>query len=128
MEDGAYVISLDDQKSKGTYWVSLFIHKNVSVYFDSFGIQYIPLEVLNKIRDKSITHNIFRRQYNESIMCGFYCIAFTEYMLAGKTLLDYNNLFSPHDYKKNYKIISKYFKGRNMTDEASIEFRLRKIN
>ena len=50
-------------------------------YFDSFGLEYIPLEVLNNIRNKSITHNIFRIQDNESIMCGFYCIAFIEYML-----------------------------------------------
>ena len=80
------------------------------MYFDSFGIEYIPQEVLNKIRDKSITHNIFRIQDNESIMCGFYCIAFIEYMLAGKTLLDYTNLFSPNGYNRNDKIIYKYFK------------------
>ena len=45
------------------------------------------------MRDKSITHNIFRIQDNESIMCEFYCIAFIEYMLAGKTLLNYTNCF-----------------------------------
>ena len=38
-------------------------------------------------------------------MCGFYCITFIEYMLAGKALLDYTNLFSPKDYKKNDKIM-----------------------
>ena len=59
-------------------------------------------------------------------MCGFYCIAFIEYMLAGKTLLDYTNLFSLNDYKKNDKIISKYFKGKY--EEASLDFRLRKID
>ena len=48
---------------------------------------------------------MFRIQDNESIMRGFYCIAFIEYMLAGKTLLDYTNLFSPSDYKKSDKII-----------------------
>ena len=82
------------------------------MYFDSLGIEYIPQEVLNKIKGISITHNIFRIQDNESIMCRFYCIAFTEYMLAGKTLLDYTNLFSPNDYKKNDKIIYKYFKDK----------------
>ena len=69
--------------SKGRHWVLLF---------DSFGIEYISQEVLNKIGDKSITHNIFRMQDNESITCGFYCITFIEYMLAGKTLLDYTNI------------------------------------
>ena len=43
-------------------------------------------------------------------MCGFYCTAFIEYMTAGKTLLDYTNLFSPNDTKNNDKIIYKYFK------------------
>ena len=45
-------------------------------------------------------------------MCRFYCIAFTECMLTGKTLLDYTNLFSPEDYKNNEKIIYKYFKDK----------------
>ena len=100
---------LDDKNSKGTHWASLFINRNTAVYFDSFGIECIPQEVLNKIKDISITHNIFRIQGNESIMCGFYSIAFIEYVLAGRVLLDYTNLFSPDDYKKNDKIMCKYF-------------------
>ena len=47
-------------------------------------------------KDKSVTHNIFRIQDNDSIMCWLYW----EYMLSGKTLLNYTNLFSPNDYKK----------------------------
>ena len=70
----------------------------------------MPQGVLNKIKDKSITHNIFRIQDNDYIMCGFYCIAFIEYMVAGKTLLDYTNSFSLNDYKKNDKITYMYFK------------------
>ena len=42
-------------------------------------------------------------------MCGFNCTAFIDYMFARKTLLHYTNLFSPDDYKKNDKIITKYF-------------------
>ena len=91
-------------------WVSLFIQINTAIYFDSFETEYIPLEVLlNKIRGKSITHNIFRMQGNESVMCEFYCIAFIEYILSRKTLLDYINLFCPNDYEKNDKIMYKYF-------------------
>ena len=41
-----------------------------------------------------------------------YCIAFTEYMIEGKTLLDFSNLFPPNDYQKNDKIIYKYDKGK----------------
>ena len=47
-------------------------------------------------------------------MCGFYCIAFIEYMFVGKTLLDSTNLFSPNDYKINDKIIYKYFKDKHV--------------
>ena len=90
--------------------VSLFIDRYTAVYFVSLGIEYIPQEVLNKIRDKSITQNIFRIQDNESTMCGLFCIDFIEYMFVGKTLLDYTNLFSPNDYKKNDKVIYKSFK------------------
>ena len=42
---------------------------------------------------------------DDFIMCGLYCIAFVKYMIAGKTLLEYMNLFSPNDYEKNDKII-----------------------
>ena len=61
-KDGAFVINLDDKKSKWTNWVSLFIGRNTAIYFDFFGIEYIPQEVLNKIKNKSITHNTFRIQ------------------------------------------------------------------
>ena len=81
------------------------------IYF-TFGIEYIPQDVFKKIRDKSITHNILGILDNESIMCEFYCVAFTEYMLAGKKLLDHTNFFSPNDYKKNDKITDKYFKDK----------------
>ena len=56
-------------------------------------------------------------------MCGVYFITFIS-MLAGKALLDYTNLFSPDEYKKNDKIIYKYLR-INMAEEASIEFRLK---
>ena len=39
--------------------VSLFIDRNAAVYFGSFGIEYILQEVLNKIKDKSITQHIY---------------------------------------------------------------------
>ena len=57
-----------------------------------------------KIKDKSITHDILRIQDKDSIMCGFYCIPLIEYMLLGKAVLDYNNLFYPNEYEKNDKL------------------------
>ena len=42
-------------------------------------------------------------------MCRYFCIGFINFMLKGKSLLDYTNLFSPDDYEKNDKVILKYF-------------------
>ena len=41
------------------------------------------------------------------MMCGYVCIGFIDFMLTGKSLLEYTNLFSPDEYKKNDKIILK---------------------
>ena len=55
-----------------------FFNKRTAEYFDSFGIEYIPQEVLGKIKNKPSPHNIFRIQDDDSIMCRFYCISFIE--------------------------------------------------
>ena len=48
--------------------------------------------------------NKYRTQDNDSVMCGFYNIIFIEYILPGKILLDYTDLFSPNEYKKEFQI------------------------
>ena len=55
------------------------------MYFDSLSIEYIPQEVLIKMKDKSITHNIFRIPSDDSSISGFYCIGFIEYLLQEKS-------------------------------------------
>ena len=109
IKDGTHVINFDDKQSKGIHWVSLLINKNTAVVFDTFGIEYIPEEILSQIKDKTIAHNIFRIQSYGTVMCGSYCMALIEYMIAGKTLLDSTNLFSPNDNEKNCEIIHKLF-------------------
>ena len=42
-------------------------------------------------------------------MCRYICIGFIYFMLEGKSLLDYTNLFFPNVYEKNDKIMLKYF-------------------
>ena len=61
------------------------------------------------IGNKNKIANIYRIQAYNSIMCGYFCIGFIDFMLKGKSLLDYTNLFSPNDYGKNDKTIIKYF-------------------
>ena len=59
IKDGAYVINLYDKQIKGKHWISLFTDRNTAVCFDSFGLEYNLEDVLRKITDKCITHNIF---------------------------------------------------------------------
>ena len=62
-------------------------------------------------------------QDTKSTMCGFYCISFIEYMLVGKRILHHTNLLFPNDYKKNDKIMYKYFKDkpdRSNSDEEKL--------
>ena len=61
------------------------------------------------IDNKNITTNIYRIQANDSLMCGYFCIGFIDFMQKDKSLLDYTNLFSPKEYEKNDKVILKYF-------------------
>ena len=53
--------------------------------------------------------NIFRIQTYDSIMCRYFCIGFIDFILAGKTLTGFTNLFSPNNLKTNDDIILKYF-------------------
>ena len=109
IKKGAYVINSDEYEHTGTHWVSLFVKANKVIYFDSFGIEHIPKEI-NKFINNNIESNIFRIQAYDSTMCGYFCIEFINYMLKGKTLLDYINLFSPNDFKKNDQVIKRIFK------------------
>ena len=124
IKKGAYVINLDEYENTGTHWVALFVKPKYRVYFGSFGIEHIPKEINKCIRSKelrakalgsavgnnNIKSNIFRIEAYDSIMCGYFCIEFINYMFKGKTLLDYTNLFSPNDFKKNDQLIKRIFK------------------
>ena len=109
IKKGAYVINLDEYDDVGTHWIALYVRNNC-IYFDSFGVEHIPNEIKQFIGSKNIISNIFRLQAYDSIMRGYFCIAFIDFMFADKTLLQFTNLFSPYDFKKNDKIVVKMFK------------------
>ena len=78
-------------------------------YFDSFGVEHIPKEIIKFIGNKDIMTNIFRIQAYDSIMCCYFCIGFINFMFNGNSLTDFTNLVSPNDFKKNDDIILNYF-------------------
>ena len=99
IKDGAYVINLDEYSDIGNHWIALYVLNNSVTYFDSSGVEHIPKEIKTFIRKKNIKTNNFRIQTYDSIMCGHFCIGFIDFMLAGKTLTDFTNLFSPNNFK-----------------------------
>ena len=109
LKDAAYMINFNDYKSIGTHWIALEVNAKTVTYLDSFGVEHIPEEIKKFIANKNIITNIYRIQAYDSIMCGYFCIRFIDFMSKSKSLLDYGNSFSPNDYEKNDKIILKYF-------------------
>ena len=110
IKDGDYVINLDECSDIGTHWVALYANNNSVNYFDSFGVEHILKEIKAFIgRSLSITTNVFRVQAFDSMMCGYFCIGFIDFMFIGKTLTEFTNLFSPNNFRKSDDIVLKYF-------------------
>ena len=74
IKKGAYVINLDEYKNTVTHRVVLFVKSNEMIYFDSFGVEYLPKEIKTFVKDKDIKTKIFRIQNYNSIMCSYFCI------------------------------------------------------
>ena len=103
-----YVINLDEYRDIGTHWVALYVNNKTATYFDSFGVEHIPNEIMKFIgsssNNKNKETNIYRIQAYDSIMCGYFCIGFINFMFNGNSLTDYTSLFSPNDLKKKTMI------------------------
>ena len=109
INDGAYVKNLDVYSDIRTHWIALYANTKTVTYFDSFGVEHIPKEMKKFINNKNTITNIFRIQTYDSVMCGYFCIGFIVFMLKGKNLAGFTNLFSPNNFKNNDDIILKYF-------------------
>ena len=62
IKDGAYVVNLDEYADTGTHCIALYCNKSAILYFDSFGVEHVPEETKELIRNKNIIV-----QYNEAI-------------------------------------------------------------
>ena len=119
IKSGAYVINLDEYCNIVTHWLAVYVNNQTITYFDSFGVEHVPKEIIKfinneqsssaKARNKNIITNIFRIQVYDSIMYGYFCIGFINFMFNGNSLTDYTSLFSPNNLKKNDDIVLKYF-------------------
>ena len=76
------------------------------IYFDSFGVECIPKEIKKFIGNKKYCNKYYK---SDTIMSEYFCTGFVCFVLKGKNLLDYTNLFFPNEYEKNDKIILRSF-------------------
>ena len=100
IKDWAYVLNLDEYSDIETHWIDLYALNNNVTYFDRFGVERIPKEIKKFIDKSTIIINIFRIQAHNSVMCGYFCIGFINFMLDSKSLTTFTNLFSPNNFKK----------------------------
>ena len=54
IRNGAYVINLAEYADVGTHWIALFCNRNEIGYFDNFGVEHVPEEIKEFIRNKNI--------------------------------------------------------------------------
>ena len=89
-----YIINLIEYADIVSHLLALYVSNNDFTYFDSSRVEHIPKEIKTFIdRSLSITTNTFRIQEYDSTMCGYFCIGFVDFMLKGKTLTDFTNIF-----------------------------------
>ena len=81
-----------------THWIALYVNTENVTYFDGFGVEHIPKETKKFIGNENIT-NIYRIQAYDSRRCGYFYIAFIDFLLKGKSFLDYANFFSLNEYE-----------------------------
>ena len=99
IKDGAHVPNFNQYSDIGTHWVAFYVGRaspndvknNDVTYFDSFGVEHIPKEIKTFIGNKNIKTSIFRIQAYDLTMCGYFCIGFINFMLKGKTLIEFTN-------------------------------------
>ena len=77
----------------------MYVNDNNVIYYDNFGVEHIPKEIKQLIGDRNITINIYRMQAYDLTMCEYFRSGFIDFMLKGKSLFGYKNLFSRNYYE-----------------------------
>ena len=85
-----YVINRNDYRSVGTNWIASYMNGNSLKNFVIFWVEYILKEITKFIGNKNIMSNIFRIQVYSSLICGYFCIWFINFMR--KSLQIYSSL------------------------------------
>ena len=101
------VINLDEYSDIGTHWIAFYA---LNLELNMSQNKFKTLLVIKILRDLRSQKNIFRIETYDSVMSGYFCIGFFDFMLKGKSATNFTNIFWQNDLLKNDDIILKYFK------------------
>ena len=71
IQDGAYVISLDEHADFGTHWIAIYKVNNNVTYFENFGVEHNSKEIKKFIDKSTVVTHIFSLQVYDSMMCEY---------------------------------------------------------
>ena len=99
--------------------MQMLVHTGLLYFVEKMKLFILIVLVLNMF---------LKKLKNSSVMCGYFCIGFIDFMLAGTTLTDFTSLFPPYDFEKNGSIILSYLKineidKTNLTDQKKIQIK-----
>jgi len=103
------IVNLNDAGQQGSHWVCAVNKNHKCLYYDSFGIEHIPVQ-LKKTLVKSVgKDNVFmsdgQNQHLISILCGYYCLKVCKsILLDGISFEECLNQFSDNPSAKNADI------------------------
>ena len=72
------IVNLANSNDVGTHWIAMKFYNKKLIYFDSYGISFIPDIIKNQYSNFKIITNIYRIQSNSSNECGKFCIMFVQ--------------------------------------------------
>ena len=108
------IVNLQDIGQSGSHWVCAIRQNQKCLYYDSFGIEYIPKQLqkclINSVGRENIYLSDGQNQFITSILCGYYTLK-----LCKSTLLDGMNFkqalsqFSDNPSMKNADIADNLF-------------------
>ena len=91
--------NLPERIKDGTYVINLAEYMQMLLHIRLLNMYKMLKLLILKILEGNMFLGIFRIQRKNSIWA-YFCFEFIDFMFAGKTLIDYTNLFSLYDFEK----------------------------
>ena len=103
----AYTVNKDPHDQPGQHWLALWTYQNVCEVMDSYALPLERYEQATPLREWIVQHwkyvvtNGKSLQAVNSKSCSEYTLLYLEVKVRGRTLQEFLNDFSDHDYVSN---------------------------